>query len=96
MSCGIVSHRMFCGIFVSRRLVVYLSPDALWEASWNHLGALLGPFWELLESSWRSLGALLGAFGALLGLSWGPLGGPLGALFGPSWRISIKKGGVLD
>ena len=47
------------------------------EASWNHLGALLLPFWELPGLSRWAFGILLGAFGALLG---------------PSWRTWVREG----
>ena len=49
---------------------------SLLEALWSHLGAVVGPLWDPLRPSWGSLGALLG---------------PFRALFGQSWRLSIKN-----
>ena len=43
------------------------------EATWDHLGAVLGPSWALLGP----LGPFLGPLGAVLG--------PLGALLEPPW-----------
>ena len=68
-----------------------------WRPSWTS--------WRPLEPSLGPLRAVLGASGAVLGplwglleRSWGHLGGLLGALeglLGPSWRRSVKRGGVL-
>ena len=46
------------------------------EASWEPLGALLGPPGSFLGASWRPLGGLLGPLGGL----WGLLGGLFGRL----------------
>ena len=57
-----------------------------------------GPLGALLEGLGVLLGLLGGGLGTLLGPSWGSLGGLLGALeglLGQSWRLSIKRGGVL-
>ena len=74
----------------------------------NLLGRLGGPLgsswpsWAILRLSWAVLGAswaVLETSWGHLGISWGPLGGLLGALeglLGPSWRVSIKRWGVLD
>ena len=44
------------------------------EASWEPLGALLGPPGSFLGASWRPLGGLLGASWKVLAASFGPLG----------------------
>ena len=56
----------------------FLTTSSYLEASWAHLGDILGQ----LGSSWAYLGAILGHLGPILGhlgLSWaifGPLGAP--------------------
>ena len=64
------------------------------EEGGQGVGALSELFWRVLGPSWGSWGGL----GALLGPSWGSLGGLLGALeglLGLSWRVSVKRWGVL-
>ena len=53
------------------------------EATWDRLGAILGPPGAALGLSWASLGRLLEPLGALSG-ALEALSGALGAVLGPS------------
>ena len=53
------------------------------EATWDRLGAILGPPWAALGLSWASLGRVLEPLGALSG-ALEALSEALGAVLGPS------------
>ena len=54
------------------------------EASWGHLGAVLGPSWAILGLSWSVLGPSWGRLVVVLG-HLGVILGCLGGVLGPSW-----------
>ena len=74
------------------------------DVSWEFVGGFL----ERLRGILGASGILLRPLGGHLGVSWEPLGsllgpilaplgallGALGALWGPSWRRSIKEEGI--
>ena len=59
----------------------FLTTSSYLEASWVHLGRILGPSWAILRHFGGHLGAILGHVGFILGWQ------------GPSWRHPGPSGG---